>query len=231
MPVTPFIPLIAKGAGVLGGIFAGKKAQSAAMQRSPEEQQALSGAQGAAGELATTGQSLTEQGQNTQAPATSYFDTLLRGNRAQMGVATAAPRAAITDIYRGAGRNLEHSGIRGPQADVAKGDLNRQRASQLSSLVTGVQPGAASALTSIGQTQIQQGGARTAGAGSIYDTLLGKGFDNRKYARGEGEKAGTAIGGLIHDTIVGFPNKFGGGPKYPTTSGSADFGSDEWMNH
>lgn len=208
MPVVPFLPL---AASAIGGIFAGKKATQAAMTRSPEEQQALGGAQGAAGTLATTGAGLLKTGQETQAPATSYFDTLLRGNRAQMAGATAAPRAAITDVYRGAERGLEHSGVRGAQRDVASADLGRQKASQISSLVTGVQPQAAAALTGIGQTQISQGGAQTGAAGSLYSNLLGQGTENRKYARKEGEKTGSSFGGLIFDILKGTMGGKGGG--------------------
>jgi hypothetical protein len=230
MPVVPFIPMIAS---TVGGIIGGKKAQSAAQQRSPEEQQALGGAQTAATNLNTSGAQLTDTGQDTQRPATSYFDTLLRGNRAQMAGATAAPRAALTDVYRGAGRNLEQSGVRGAQRDVASGELNRQRASQIGSLVTGVQPAAASALTSIGQTQTQQGLGATQAGGSLSANILGQGFQNRKYAREEGEKTGKGIGGLLFDVLKG--TKLGGGGGSSAFSGivpaQADFGSDEWMNH
>jgi hypothetical protein len=227
MPVVPFIPLIVKAGVAVGGMIASKKAQSAAQQRSPEESTALTGAQQAAGNLQATGGNLIDTGQQTQRPATNYFDTLLRGNRAQMAQATAAPRAAISDIYSGAERGLEHSGVRGPQRDVAAGELNRQRAGQLSSLVTGVQPQAAAALTSIGQTQTSQGAPMLGQAGSIYSGLLGQGFQNRKYGREEGEKAGTGFGGLIFDMLKG--TKYGGGGGTSTTPGS--FGSEAWMNH
>lgn len=201
--LAPAVPWIAKGgAALVGGLF-GKKAQSSAQKRSPEEQAALQGAQETAGRLTSTGSSLISGGLETQRPATSYYDTLLRGNRAAMSVATAAPRAAITDVYRGAERGLEQSGVRGAQRDVAKGELNRQRASQIAGLVTGVQPAAAEALTGIGQHQISAGSPMLGAAGSIYSNLLGEGAQNRQYARGEGEKAGKSIGGLVFDVISG----------------------------
>ena len=203
MPVVPFIPLIASGVGAVGSAFAGKKMQAAAQQRSPEEAAALTGAQAGAGTLATSGTQQLEEGANTQRPATSYFDTLLRGNRAQQAQATAAPRAAIGDVYAGAQRNLDQQGIRGAAKDVASADLNKGRASQISSLVTGVQPGAASALTSIGQTQQAQGAGQIASSNSVYSNLLGQGNLNRQYARGEGEKGGKALGGLVFDLLSG----------------------------
>lgn len=208
MPVVPFLPLVAS---TVGGIFGGKKATSSAMTRSPEEQQALGGAQGAAGNLATTGAGLISQGQQTQAPATNYFDTLLRGNRAQQAQATAAPRAAIGDVYRGAERGLDQAGVRGAQRDVASGELGRQKAGQIASLVTGVQPGAAQALTGIGQAQIGEGAPMLGQSGSLYSNLLGQGTQNRKYGREEGEKTGGAFGGLIFDMLKGVGKGKGGG--------------------
>lgn len=226
MPVVPFIPLIAS---TVGGLIASKKAQNAAAKRSDEEAPALAGAQGAASTLQSTGSNLIQTGQDTQRPATSYFDTLLRGNRAQMAQATAAPRGAISDVYSGAERGLEHSGLQGPQRDVAAGELNRQRAGQISSLVTGVQPQAAAALTSIGQTQTSQGAPMLGQAGGLYSGLLGQGFQNRKYSREEGEKTGSGVGGLIFDVLKGTAGgaKGGaakGGSAYTTPGWEAGFG-------
>lgn len=209
--LAPAMPWIIQGGAALGGALFGKKSTGSAQQRSPEEQAALRGSQSAAGSLASTGSGLTAAGQATVGPAASYYQTLLRGSRPAMSVATAGPRAAITDVYRGAERGLERSGVQGAQRDVATADLNRQRASQISSLITGVQPAAADALTGIGQTQTAQGLGATGAAGSIYGQLLGQGAANRQYARGEGEKSGLGIGGLLFDLISGMTKKGGGG--------------------
>lgn len=225
MPVVPFLPLIASGASALGGAFAAKKAQAAAQKRSPEELAALTGAQGAAGTLSTGGKEALTTGAETQAPATNYFKTLLSGNRAQQSQAVAAPTAAISDIYSGASRNLEQSGVRGAQKDVATADLGRQRAGQIAGLVTGVQPAAANALTSIGQVQQQRGAGMTAQAGATYSNLLGQGSINREYARGEGEKAGDRIGSLIFDTIRGVGGSFGKKPLLPSRQTVPPFGN------
>jgi hypothetical protein len=228
-PLAPFTPYIIQGgASLLGGLL-GKKSQSAAQKRSPEEQASLTGAQGAAGNLASTGASMTETGQATQRPATSYYDTLLRGNRAQMAQATAAPRAAITDIYRGAERGVERSGVQGAAKDVQTGELNRQRASQLSSLVTGVQPAAAEALTGIGQQQTTTGVGASGTAGSIYSDLLGQGAGNRRYARAEGEKAGQGIGGLLFDVASGVFKKKPGLGKAPLPSRQTVPNVSSWL--
>lgn len=198
-------------APLLGGLFGKKREQAVtqgAQQRSPEELRALTGAQGAAGGLASTGAGLTATGQATQQPATNYFSTLLRGNRAAQTQAVAAPTAAVQDIYRGAERGLERSGVRGAQRDVASAELGRERASKIAGLVTGVQPGAAQALTGIGQTQTQQGLAATQAGGSLYGGLLGQGAQSRQLGQQVGREAGAEtgknVGGFIFDLISGF---------------------------
>jgi hypothetical protein len=205
--LAPALPWIAKGAGILGGALFGKKQQQQAQKRSPEEAAALTGAQGAAGTLGATGAGLTAAGQATQAPATGYYGKLLGGNRALQSQAVAAPSAAVRDVYSGAERNLERSGVRGAARDVASAELGRERAGKIAGLVTGVQPAAAEALTGIGQTQTQQGIGAAGQAGSIYSGLLGQGAQRTEYARGEGEKAGKGVGGFLFDLLSGFKGK------------------------
>lgn len=221
-PIIPFIPHIA---GAIAGIFGGKAATKAAQKRSPEEQTALTGAQGAGSTLASqgaqqfaTGTGLIQSGQTALAQPTSYFSRLLSGNRALQSQAIAAPRAAISDTFAGAGRQLEQSGVRGAARDEAKGELARQQAGAISSLITGVQPAAAGALTQIGQTSIGQGGA-IAGQGSaavgqsgnLFQNLLGQGFQNRTYAREQGQQFGQQAGGFVFDLLKGVLGKKGGG--------------------
>jgi len=245
--MAPAMPWIVKGASLLGGFLGGRKAQSSAMQRSPEEAAALTGAQGAAGNLSNVGASalaggtnLLQTGQSTVAAPTSYYQTLLRGNRAAQSQAVAAPRAAISDIYSGAQRSLEQSGVRGAARDVASGELSRERAGKMAGLVTGVQPAAAEALTRTGLEQSGQGinltgqaGSAYGNAGSLYSRLLGTGAQNRYYGREEGEKAGQGIGGFLFDILRGIKGKgkpAAGGFSFPT-GGEGDFGSADWMTH
>ena len=211
--LAPALPWIIKGGSLAAGMLAGRKATSSAMARSPEEQAALAGGQGAAGGLATSGANLLKTGVENVTPATNYYQTLLHGNRALQSQAVAAPRGALTDVYTGAERGLEKSGVRGAQRDVASGELARQKAGQISSLITGVQPGAASALSQIGLEQTGQGGSQLAHAGSLYGGLLGQGTSNRYYGRQEGEKAGQGIGGFLFDILSGMGGKRGGGAR------------------
>ena len=221
------VPLIATGVSA----YMSHRAQSQAGKRSREEQRSLLGAQGAGGALQRmgqgayrTGQSLIGQGEETLAGPSSYYSRLLGGNRALASQAVAGPRAAISDVYRGAERGLEQGGVRGAERDVARGELGRQRAGQISSLLTGVQPGAAGALTGIGGEQLSGGlGALgtgmqgISGAGNIFSGLLGQGAANRRYAREEGQGAGQAWGGLIFDLL----RQYGGGGGYGQNSRSA----------
>lgn len=208
--VIPFIPLIAAGVSAGGGYLAARAAAKSAATRSPEEIAALQGASGSAGSLQSqgsnlfgTGTGLIQAGQQTMAPATSYFSRLLSGNRALASQAISGPRAAITDVYRGASRSLEQSGVRGAARDVATTDLARQQAGQIGSLITGVQPAAANALTSTGQTQIGQGAgiagqgsSATSAGGGLFANLLGSGFQNRMVGQQTGAQAAQQWGAL-----------------------------------
>src|SRR5262245_49067660 len=98
--MVPFIgPMIQAGAQI-GGMIAGgkiaKKRQQEAMVRSPEEAQALTGAQGIAGTAQNVaGSLLGESRPYIQGPA-NYYQTLLHGSRAAMQQAVAPTSALIT---------------------------------------------------------------------------------------------------------------------------------------
>ena len=197
--IAPFIPYIIQGASAVASWYSGKKAQERAAQRSPEEQAALGGLQGAAGSL--TGSGVPAVGQ-----ATNYWSRLLGGNRALQSQATAGPRAALGDVYSGAERSLERQGVRGGERTTALADLSRQRAGAISGLVTGVQPQAASQLGAIGTSSAQLGSG-------IYGNLLGQGYQNRLYARGQGQEAGQGYGSLLFDILTGVAKAKGWGQK------------------
>lgn len=217
--LAPAIPWAIKGASIAGGIFAGKKAQQSAMKRSPEEQAALSGAQNAAGTLATQGTNLLNQGTPLMNQAGNYWSTLLNGNRAQMAQATAAPKASITDTYRGAATGLERSGVRGAQRDLATSELARDQASKIAGLTTGIQPMAAQQVQGIGSDFLHAGQGLTQTGGQIWSNLLGQGTANRVYGRSEGQNFGSSMGGLLFDILNGsFGKMGGGGGKVPVST-------------
>lgn len=223
----PAIPWIAKGASLLGGWLAGRHAQNSAMQRTPEEMAALQGAQSSATQLNRQGSILSGTGLPAVQKSLGYYQTLLGGNRAQMAQATAAPRAAITDTYRGAARSLEQSGVRGGARDMATEELARDKAGKIAGLTSGVQPYAAGAMADIGSNLVGQGTSAYGRAASTWASLLGEGFANRKYGREEGEKAGTSIGSLLFDILSGtFGGKKNNGGIYRVPTGSSIPGPD-----
>lgn len=243
----PAIPLIVAGIGAASSAYAAHKtakaAKEAANQLNPQGQAAMTGVQNVAGGLTSTGRGLVTGGQQTvgqglqtAGQGSNYFSALLGGNRALQSQAVAAPRAAITDVYRGAERNLERSGVRGAQRDVASADLGRQRAGQISSLITGVQPGAANALTStglsvagIGQGQTGQGLTAQGQAGSLLSGLYGPSVQQGMFATEQGQKAGDktggVLGGLLFDILNGIKKTSGSGGVLPSRQTVPNFAS------
>jgi len=204
------------GGAVVGGIMS-NKAQKSAEKRSPEEQLALSGAQGAAGTLGQGGRSLFKESRPYISQPASYYQTLLHGNRAAMTQAVAPAMAQVTGAYRGAQRNLNQQGVRGAARDVASGDLARDQASKIAALTTGVQPAAAGALAGLGTDLLQQVNPMLSNSGNIYGNLLTGGLANRTQAAKRGQEAGAAWGGLVRDIGEAIPagKKKAGSAKTP----------------
>lgn len=218
----PVVPLAVMAGGAIISHFANKSAKNAALERTPEENLSLGGAQGGAKALTTGGAEQLNTGANTERPATNYYSTLLSGNRAAQAQATAAPAARISDIYGGAQRNLEQQGVRGATKDVATANLGRERASSLAGLVTGVQPAAAGALASIGESQQNRGASMTGAGTSAYGNLLGQGYQNRIQANKAGTDAASSVGQLVTGASKMVSDWYGGRNK--SSSGFAGGG-------
>lgn len=227
-------PFIAPVAGAIGSLWAshkaGQSAEAGANQLNQQGQAAFTGTQQTATNLTGAGNSLisggaqtTARGLNAAGQGANYYSALLGGNRALQTQATAAPRAALTDVYRGAERGLEHSGVRGAARDVASADLNRDRAGKIAGLVTGVQPGAADALTATGLNMAGVGGQQTGQglgavghAGSLLSGLYGpsvqQGLAANQRGAQAGKETGGLLGGLLFDIINGTAKR-GSGSK------------------
>lgn len=163
---------------------------------------------------------------NTSLDASAnYFSPLLRGGRAAIDQTLAPERAGITETYRGAGKALEQSGMRGGTRDLASAELNRDRASKLALLPSAARAGAAESMMKLGGEQGNlaatqagtganlYGGAATAkGTGAYgYNALLGS-ADRREYVQGQNaQTAGTGIGSMIFDAIKSKQGKSAGG--------------------
>lgn len=207
--------------GSLLGNWLGGRAKRSAMERSPEELAALRGATGAAGDLSRQGQGLTHMGLPAVGGASNYWQTLLGGNRAAMAQATAGPRAALTDQYRGAERGLERSGLRGATRDLASANLSRDRASRIAGLTTGVQPMAAEQLGNLGLGLTGQGTAALMGTGNIWSSLLREAAANRYQGNQAGQQTSSQVGGLIWDILAGSSGSAAGAGAAGTTSTAA----------
>lgn len=185
------VPIIMAGASIYSAYRAGKK--------SKEEKAALAG-QGAAN------QQLMEQGKQNfgvgfpaMRSALNYYQTLLQGNRAAMSQAVAGPTAQLTDLYRGAERNLDRQGVRGGSRDLAVAELGRDRTNQLAQLTTGVQPMAAANLGQLGSAATGMGSGPLAAAGSSYANMAQQGFQQRQYSNQAWGQAAQNVGGLAFD--------------------------------
>lgn len=199
------IPLVSAGIGLVGSAIGKKKGGGGAATGGNPAIQAMS-QQAMAGQGNLAGQAAGMGAPNIGAAA-NFYQTMLRGSRGAMAQATAGPRAAITDTYRGAARGLERSGLRGAVRDMAVADLGRQQASDVSKLVTGVQPAAADALNSLGQQSMGT-------AANAYGSLVGAGFEDRRiglagqqYADQQSEKLWGNIGKLVTDGYGAWTNR------------------------
>lgn len=222
------------------GYIKNRQAAKAAKVAREQEQQAYGGAQGVSNQLTQSGTALTNMGLPGTQQVSSYYSTLLGGNRAQMSLATAGPRGAINDQYRGAENSLERSGIRGAQGDQAKAELNRDRAGRVAGLTSGVQPAAAASLADLSTSLMAQGGNRLGNAGSIWSRLLGNRADAARGAEGTQQQTSAALGRTLFDILSYTYGQYGGkgagtlaGKKPAWTNGGVgygDYGADpKWQ--
>jgi hypothetical protein len=218
------------------------KAQTAATQ-------ALGQLRGAAGDLSATGGGLLESGRRLLAggagaigrgtqflgQAAGYYAPILAGNRASIASSLAPERGQITDIYRGASRGLDRSGIRGADRELAEAELTRQKAGQLAGLAPLARAGAAQALTGIGAQEqgtglgLTSAGTNLSGQGvsaksagtSALSAALGVAQGRANVERGHEMGIGQATGGLLFDAL----KSQGGRKATPTPAAAPGFGS------
>lgn len=199
----PYIP----AAGGLIGTILGRNVGGP----SPFEQAAMSRGAAGAGQLVDTGRQLSQFAQPLLGKAASYYQTILGGSRSAQNQLLQPEIAQITDTYRGAERNLSRSGVRGAQRDVATAELGRDRAGHIAGLIPGLRPGAAGALTQMGQTATSQGiGATSSGVGG-FSSLLSGSQRGRQLQHQIGSDFGEGLGGITADIMSGVASKGGGG--------------------
>lgn len=165
----------------------------------------------------------------------NYFSPLLAGSRGAIDQTLAPDRAMITDTYRGAGKALEQSGMRGGTRDLASAELNRDRAGKLALLGPAARANAATSMQGVSQQRAGMAGQQAGvgaglfgqavgakgGAVPAYATLF-SGANQRDLMQGQyNNQAGSAIGSMIFDAVKSRGSKGGGGA--PGVGGASAF--------
>lgn len=194
---------IMMGATSLGQAYFGSR-------RSGEEKRLLGAQTNQLNQLSGQGASLFGAGMPAMRSAISYYDTLLRGDRASQAQALAGPVAGITDLYRGTEANLQRSGVRGGVKDLATAELGRDRANQIGQLTAGVQPQAASALAAMGSSATGQAQGATGGAAAGFGGMAQGATAHRMNRADALGNATSDIGELLFHA---WRSKAGGGSK------------------
>lgn len=166
------IPLVSTGISLVGGLI--NKRNQAKQQKAADAAAApaLAGVGQQAGRVGEMGQGLYDGvARPALGQATNYYSRLLNGDRAAMTGALTPEIGATNAVYAGANRSLDRAPA-GAGRDIARAELGRERAGKIGSLVSGVRPMAAEALTGIGQNAAQMGIGATQASGGLYAQLL-----------------------------------------------------------
>lgn len=226
------VPAISLGAQYFMNRGKNKKIDSALNTATTGLQSSASDLSGFGNKLASTGSPLLGDAQKSLTGASSaynqvgsYMSPILSGSRGAMNQALAPDLAAITDTYRGAGKAIENSGMRGGTRDLATAELNRDRAGKLALLPAQARANAASGMMDVGQgkanvgaTQAGAGGnlfgqatSAKQGATSGYGTLFGGALQQQQQQQGQNSQAAGAIGSMIFDAVKSKGSKGGKG--------------------
>lgn len=155
--------------------------------------------------------------------ANNYFSPVLNGGRAAIDQTLAPERAMITDTYRGADKALD--GMRGGTRDLAKAELNRDRAGKLALLGPAARANAADATMKLGGMQSQNAATQAGTGGNLMGQAAGakigssnaygqlfSGANQQSYINQQNGKEGShAIGNMIFDAVKSKKPKAGGG--------------------
>lgn len=209
------VPAIGLGISAYSAWKNGKAASAALRSQNQmigQGSAALSGA-------ANTGGALNASSLPAFQQSVDYNSKLLGGNRAMMNQAVAAPAAQITSIYRGAQRGLERSGVRGGERDMAMADLNRERASKLAGLTTGVQGEAANNLGQLSTRGLAIGLNAQTEAANGFGNLAGQQGQNYRFAAGQQAEDMQGVGRGIGELFKVWSNRRHGGVNAPSPIG------------
>lgn len=133
--------------------------------------------------------------------AANYYQKLLGNSRAGLQQAIAPITNQIADTYRGAQGQLDYSGVRGPQKDVAEANLAREKAGAIAGVPFQAKTAAVASAAGLGQNLGQM-------STSALTPLLGEGQRAYEFNTGQGNLSGEALGGMFAQLLKGF-----GGPS------------------
>lgn len=224
----PAVPYLVQGGLAVGGALAssaaGRAASRAAMNRSPEELQAMQRLEGLSTQASQTGQQYGAMAAPALGRTFNYYNTLLGGNRAAIRQAVSPELQDIGEAYKGADTAIGKGYISGGERNQALAENARARAGQISRLIGGVRPMAAA---QGGQLAGQVAGISQQSqylAQLANQNLLGQGFQNRLLGQQAGGQAAGQWGSLfarLMSTLSGVKG------KDKTSNGGGSLGGDE----
>lgn len=225
------LALAGMGAAAGSSMYSAKK-QADAMRQASTLSPAGTAAQEAigqqAGKLNTMGDRLLGQGTNDLERVAAYWRPLLSGDRAQVSQAIAPDVASVTDVYRGAERSLDRSGVRGAQREQQAGELRRQKAGQIALMPMQQRGRAAEALAGIGGNYFSTGANAIGEAGRLHGAVYagerGAATQGQGYALQAGQENNrafqTGAGNIFNSALSYFANRPGlpALPSAPTST-------------
>lgn len=219
MPAVP--ALIMAGGSIVSSIASKKAASSAskqAAQRSPEELAFMNSQTQLGDQMRQQGGQLFGTAMPQLRSTIDYYRTLLDGSRAARMNAVSGEAQDVGEAYQGADAAADKN-LRGGERDQAKAENARARAGGISRLVTGVRPGAAGALGSLGTSLVGASQGFEGTSADIGGNLLGNSTANRQGAFAVGQQAGANTSEQIGKLVGALAPLFGGkGGKSPLPS-------------
>jgi hypothetical protein len=211
----------------IAGHYASKSAAKGAMARSPEEQQALDRISGLVGPTAAMGRQFSSMALPQIGRAFNYYGNLVGGDRAALRGAVAPETAEIGEAYKGADQTIGRSYLQGGERAQALAENARSRSGKIASLVSGVRPMAAEALSRLAPAVANVGQQGQYLAGILNQGVLQQGWQNRLLGQQAGTAASNRWGQLFArlSELVASGGKTGG---KTTTTQPSTAGSNIW---
>jgi hypothetical protein len=193
----PAVPALIGVAGSLGSAWLGSRAAKSAMQRSPEELDALTANTALARQSATQGSQLFSRSMPAVGNALNYYQTLLSGNRAARTAAMAPEAESVANAYEGANQAINRGYVRGGVRDTALAENARAKAGQIARLTTGVRPMAAQGMADIGSRLMGAGQQSVGTAAGINQGTIASGTQNRLIGMQAGQETTRSLGAIF----------------------------------